>query len=176
MIFNLVIFVAIFMSLIQNGIANTTSNDENIFAIIGYLADIYCMDLKIGLDGSDMIRSPQDHLVGCLLEPPCKASGYAVITNTAPTSSPEKNYEIKYKFDAPGNKRTVNFLLGLQAKGVSKDVRVKAVGSLVSGNTMKIYSILLAKHDCDFKRKDNCLKKSICQWNSDSKVCEVKPQ
>lgn len=142
MIFNLIVIVISLIAILHCEIANAQAITSS-----GYLADIYCMNLKIGLDGSDMIKSPQDHLVGCLLEPPCKASGYAVIVNTAPSTSPTKNYEIKYIFDATGNNKTVDFLLDLKAKGVQKDVYVKVDGSIVSGNMISVSTIALTKAD-----------------------------
>jgi hypothetical protein len=44
----------------------------------GYLMDKACADMGKGMDGSDIVNSPQDHSKMCLLAEPCVESGYGV--------------------------------------------------------------------------------------------------
>ena len=44
----------------------------------GYLMDKACADMGKGMDGSDIVNSPQDHTKMCLMAEPCKESGYGV--------------------------------------------------------------------------------------------------
>lgn len=44
----------------------------------GYLMDKACADMGKGMDGSDIVNSPQDHTKKCLMYGPCKDSGYGV--------------------------------------------------------------------------------------------------
>ena len=44
----------------------------------GYLMDKACADMGKGMDGSDIVNSPQDHTKKCLMAEPCKESGYGV--------------------------------------------------------------------------------------------------
>jgi hypothetical protein len=44
----------------------------------GFLMDKACADMGKGMDGSDIVNSPQDHSKKCLMAKPCKESGYGV--------------------------------------------------------------------------------------------------
>lgn len=44
----------------------------------GFLMDKACADMGKGMDGSDIVNSPQDHSKMCLMAEPCRESGYGV--------------------------------------------------------------------------------------------------
>jgi hypothetical protein len=63
----------------------------------GYLMDKACADMGKGMDGSDIVNSPQDHTKKCLVFEPCKQSGYGVWLK-----GDSGEYEF-VKFDAEGD-------------------------------------------------------------------------
>jgi hypothetical protein len=100
------------------------SAEEQVTKYQGILADVLCATRGTALDGADMMKHPEKHTVGCLKEPPCKASGYGVLTK-----GPDGTF-VFHKFDKKGNE----LALGVIDKTKKSDnVSVEVTGQMKEG-------------------------------------------
>jgi hypothetical protein len=90
----------------------------------GILADVLCATRGTALDGADMMKHPEKHTVGCLKEPPCKASGYGVLTKG------QDGTFAFHKFDKKGNELA---LAVIDKTKKSDNLSVEVTGQMKEG-------------------------------------------
>jgi hypothetical protein len=56
-----------------------TGTLNTVSAISGIIVDRACVDMRTAFDGADMLKNPRAHTVGCILMPPCIASGFCLM-------------------------------------------------------------------------------------------------
>jgi len=100
----------------------------------GYLTDILCWDLRIALDGADMLLEPERHTVHCLRDiQQCIDSGYGLLS----LADSGTEYALKYRFDSAGNKAALEYV---QSTNKRNNVIVTVRGSF-DGDAVKVESI-----------------------------------
>jgi len=77
----------------------------------GYMVDNFCWEMSghIAIDGANLLTSPMDHTVDCMLLPDCIADGYALLENMS-TMGEGANYMRSFMFDTRGNTMAVRML------------------------------------------------------------------
>lgn len=98
----------------------------------GFLMDKACADMGKGMDGSDIVNSPEDHTKKCLLAGPCKASGYGVWFEG------DSGYEF-IKFDDAGDKVALEEIMN---SSKADDFAIEVEGTL-NGNVLTVDSLVL---------------------------------
>lgn len=102
----------------------------------GYLADILCWELKVGIDGADMINAPETHTVHCMRDiGDCIDSGFGVLEQPASGSGP---YSLKYTFDQAGNAMALDLL----KKTRKRNDYIVSVKGDVSGGKIAVTEIV----------------------------------
>jgi len=109
------------------------ASTANLVTYSGYLIDFLCYDKcetsssscdKCALDKTDVIRSPQDHLVHCIRDVSvCIDSNYYLAENRGTADAPD--YRPRYELDSFGN---ANALDVIKASGRNEGLLVTAVG------------------------------------------------
>ena len=107
--------------------------------VTGYLIPNLCLSAENGFlaaDGTNVSSNPEQHSVKCALltSPPCRQSGYAMVTNAA-AAGQTPFFRSRYVLDGPSNAIAVTFLESLDTRRVNCLVTVKGLvgnGTLLS--------------------------------------------
>jgi hypothetical protein len=97
----------------------------------GWVVDQLCASKGVGIDGTDLKTSPQNHTVGCALMPPCIASGYGIYVDKGDGSF------VFYKLDKKGS----DLALGILKNETKTDhVQFEITGAL-KGDTIQVKTL-----------------------------------
>jgi hypothetical protein len=118
--------------------------------VIGIIADVFCFDQIIALDGANMIKEPFKHSVECCLVQECQDSGYILLNNKASANETTNRYDYDYIMDSASNAKVINWLHTLSP--TRNNLTVMLEGNTVNnGKTFSITSIT----DCTISSCNN---------------------
>lgn len=84
----------------------------------GYLSDKLCATIdyasgQTNPDGINVLKTPEQHTIWCLLMPECKKSGFVVLGEALEEGNSTYPYAIRYELDGAGNERVLDLLATL---------------------------------------------------------------
>ena len=102
---------------------------------VGYAYDNYCLASPTGvaIDGTKVKTGAHLHMVGCMLETPCKASGFVLLK-----SSSDGNYSVAYNLSVSSWPYLINWLNTLPT--TRKNLAVRVTGTLDSAGALAVAS------------------------------------
>lgn len=112
----LMVFLLIFSFAACKKGSSAKEDTANLKEFSGYLMDVTCGTSGVGLDKTDVKKSPQDHTVACLQV--CEASGYGIMIYDSNLGF----YKFS-KFDDKGNELAKELLKNTKKeKGIEIDI------------------------------------------------------
>jgi hypothetical protein len=109
--------------------------------VTGIIADIFCVDRVLALDGANMIQNPDDHTIHCLILDQCIPGGFTILEEPRGARySSLVTYGPMYNLSAVGNQKVVDWAKTLPMH--QKNLRWAATGYLESDGTFQLLTFI----------------------------------